>query len=136
MKAEDWQRAGFVENKGRLERIENATDVRTRAKATGRTDILADDSGPVAVVERTVRDGAVAEVPVQGRSSGRFLVRVVSIRKHLLDEDNLCAKFHVDCCRYAGILPKDSPGTAKIEVCQQKADKGAAEEIKIEVYRL
>lgn len=135
---EDWQRAGFAVKGDELERIDDATtDIRpTSRKARGRANLLADDTGTSSQLERTVENGALGEVQAQGGNSGRFLVRVISIRKRLLDEDNLCEKFHVDCCRYARILPKDSPGTTRIEVSQQKAEPGAQEEIKIEIYRL
>ena|SRR5881394_4502384 len=137
MKTEDWQRAGFVERNGKMERIGNeSTDVRPAREARGRANILTDNTGQVAELERTLGNAALDEVPVQGRATGRFLVRVTSIRKRLLDQDNLCEKYHVDCCRYAGLLPKDSPGTAQIEVCQEKADKGAREEVRIEIYRI
>jgi hypothetical protein len=133
---EELNRASLVETGGELRKVSNgATDVRATAKKRGRANLLGDDPGPVAKLERIAGDGALGEVQTKGRNSGRFLIRVVSIRKRLLDEDNLAEKYHVDCCRYAGVLPKDSPGTAHIEVSQQKADKGAAEEVRIEIYR-
>jgi hypothetical protein len=73
---------------------------------------------------------------VQERSSQRFLVRVTSIRKRLLDEDNLCEKYHVDLCRYAGMLPGDEAGTTKIETTQRKALKAEEEQTIIEIFSL
>ena len=73
---------------------------------------------------------------VQGRFSQKFLVRVTSVRKRLLDEDNLCEKYHVDLCRYAGIIPCDEAEKVKIEVCQKKAGKEDAEETIIEIFEL
>lgn len=135
---EELNRAGLKEVNGELRKVndERATDIRAAAKARGRKNLLPNGAGPVAELERTARDGALGKVQAQGRNSGRFLVRLVSVRKRLLDEDNLCEKFHVDCCRYAGVLPKDSPGTARIEVSQQKVDEGSAEEVRIEIYRI
>ena len=75
-------------------------------------------------------NGAEAQ-EVQGRSCERILVRVTSIRNRLLDEDNLCEKYHVDLCRYAGALPDDTPDKVKIEVCQRKAAKGERERTEI-----
>lgn len=75
-------------------------------------------------------------VEVQKRVGGRFLVRVIAIRKRLLDYDNLAEKYHVDLLRYSGVIPGDSPATTLIEVCQQKAEPGAAEEVRIEVYEV
>jgi len=65
-----------------------------------------------------------------------FLVRVTSIRRILLDEDNLCEKYVVDCCRYAGLLPSDRPGQTKIEIRQRKAAKGEEEATVIEIFEL
>lgn len=136
MKPEDWQRAGFVEKNGALERTNGTANIRPAKRAEGRTDILTDDTGKVAVVEPDTCDGALGKEGLQGGIGQQFLVRVISIRKHLLDQDNLCEKYVCDLLRYSGVIPGDSPATTRIEVCQQKADKGAAEEIKIEVYRL
>lgn len=66
----------------------------------------------------------------------RFLVRIKSRRKRLLDEDNLCEKFAVDCCRYAGLLPDDAPGETKIEISQEKVGKEEREETLIEIFDL
>jgi hypothetical protein len=107
----------------------NATD---KAGGTGLQD---GDVRPAAVLERHTRDGAVGEVPVQKGIGGSFLVRVTAIRKRLLDQDNLCEKYLVDLCRYAGIIPGDSPATTQIEVCQQKAEPGQAEFVRIEIFR-
>ncbi len=60
-------------------------------------------------------------------------MRVTSHRLRLLDEDNLCEKFVVDCCRYAGLIPTDSPDKAKIEVGQVKVGIKAAEKTVIEI---
>lgn len=80
---------------------------------------------------RALRKGRVKE-----EDTGRFLIRVTSVRKCLLDEDNLCEKYVVDCCRYAGLLPGDGPGKTKIEVAQRKAGKGETEHTLVEIYSL
>jgi hypothetical protein len=133
---EDWQRAGFEVHNGKLERIKDATDIRADRIKRGRANLLGDGSGQAAELERTSWNAALVAAQTQAANSGRFLVRVISVRRRLLDEDNLCEKYHVDCCRYAGVLPKDSPGTAKIEVTQEKAEPGAAEEVRIEIYKI
>lgn len=68
--------------------------------------------------------------------TGRFLVRVTSVRTRLVDEDNLCEKYVVDCCRYAGLIPEDCPGRTKIEVAQRKAEKGEEPHTEIEIHYL
>jgi hypothetical protein len=120
-----------------MEKVNNgAINVRTAAKERGRANLLSDSAGAAPELERVVGNGTLGKVQAKRPDSGRFLVRVISVRKRLLDEDNLCEKYHVDCCRYSGLLPKDSPGTAKIEVSQQKAEAGGAEEVRIEIYRV
>ena len=91
------------------------------------------NSGPYPVVERSAVHDSLETAHAQEINQGRVLVRVTSVRKRLLDEDNLCEKFHVDCCRYAGLIRNDSPGEAKIEVAQRKAAKGEAEKVIIEI---
>lgn len=72
------------------------------------------------ILERDPWHGAMDAHEAQRGNPVRFLVRVTSFRRRLLDEDNLCEKYVVDCCRYSGLLPGDAPETTRIEVCQQK----------------
>ena len=68
--------------------------------------------------------GACAGAPgVQSQSPARFSVRVVSWRARLIDDDNLCEKFVVDGLRYAGLLPDDCHGEARISTHQEKCEK-------------
>jgi hypothetical protein len=62
--------------------------------------------------------------------------KFIKARPGLLDLDNLCEKYVVDCCRYAGILPGDSPSQAQIEVKQEKVSSKEPEEIVTEVWKL
>lgn len=120
------------------ERFPNASAAFIRANTGyGRTfDILDHRAGALAHLERNLADGTVGAVQVQGTVGKHFRVRVKSYRKRLLDEDNLCEKYHVDLLRYAGVIPKDSPGTAKIEVCQEKVGPKEPERVEIEVYEV
>ena len=99
-------------------------------------DVLPDDSGQAPKLERDSGDGALGAVQVQKRTGEHFLVRVTSIRKRLLDYDNLCEKYHVDLLRYAGIILGDCPAETQIEVRQEKAEKGEPEEVRIEVFKV
>lgn len=92
--------------------------------------------GKAAKLERDPGDGTVGEVQIQKGSGRRFLVRLKSYRRRLLDEDNLCEKYLVDLCRYSGALPSDAPGTAKIEVTQEKVDSSQTEQTLIEIFEL
>lgn len=85
-------------------------------------------------MERGLGDEPLAEEETKRSDRKGFLVRVTSFRHRLLDEDNLCAKYHVDLCRYAGALPSDAPGLCKIEVAQIKIGRGELESTVVNVY--
>ena len=92
-----------------------------------------DRAGETTKLERNLGNGSLAKGEAEKGNSERVLVRVTSVRKRLIDEDNLCEKFHVDACRYAGLIHGDEPSKTKIEVCQRKAEKGEAEHTIIEI---
>lgn len=87
-------------------------------------------------LERRPATPAVGAPKAKGRNTQRFLVRVTSFRRRLIDEDNLCEKYVVDCCRYAGLLPGDGPGQTKITVGQQKVGSEEAECTVVEIFTL
>ena len=91
------------------------------------------DTGKAPIPERTAGNAALVKAQVQGRAGDRILVRIESIRKRLLDEDNLVSKYHTDLCRYSGLIPSDAPGICKIETTQRKAEKGEAERTEITI---
>lgn len=97
-------------------------------------NILAGCAGKVAELESDSSNAALGSLQVQERVSSKFLVRITSFRKRLLDEDNLCEKFHTDLCRYSSVLPSDAPGRAKIEVSQAKVGGAHKEFTRIEIY--
>lgn len=99
-------------------------------------DFLNRNPGEAAELERRAGDGAVGKVQVQGRDSRRFFVRITAYRARLLDEDNLCEKYHVDLLRYSGIISGDEAGKTKIETGQVKTVKGEKERILIEVFEV
>ena len=98
--------------------------------------VVPHSEAPPAVVECHLRLGPLAEGEAQKRDSGKFLVRVTSFRRRLLDEDNLCEKYHIDCCRYAGLLPGDDPSQARIETRQEKVRSKADERTEIVIERI
>lgn len=87
-------------------------------------------------LEQRDATGALRKERAKREDSKRFLVRVTSVRSRLIDEDNLCEKYVVDCCRYSGLLPGDGPGQTKIEAKQRQAGKGEEEHTVIEIYEL
>ena len=92
-----------------------------------------DRAGKAAKLERNFGNGPLAKSEAEKGNPERVLVRVTSVRKRLIDEDNLAEKYHVDCCRYAGLIHGDEPSKTKIEVCQRKAAKDEAEHTIIEI---
>ena len=93
--------------------------------------------GKDAVMEHNLGDAPLGQKKVEGRPRQRFLISIESVRKILLDEDNLCGKFHCDLCRYSsGGSFGDEPATTKIETSQRKVEKGQEEETIIEIYEL
>ena len=92
-----------------------------------------DRAGKAAKLERNLGNGPLAKSEAEKGNPERVLVRVTSVRKRLIDEDNLAEKYHVDCCRYAGLIHGDEPSKTKIEVCQRKAAKDEAEHTIIEI---
>jgi hypothetical protein len=91
---------------------------------------------PAPVVERPARSRALGTRKAQKADTGVFLVRVTSRRRRLLDEDNLAEKYHVDCCRYAGLVPGDAAGQARIETRQEKVGRKEDECTVIEISQL
>lgn len=90
-------------------------------------------AGPVAIVERTA-GGEPLEAPQDKEThSGRVHIRFTSVRKRLLDPDNLSEKYLLDCLRYAGAIRGDEPEKITLETTQRKAAKGEAEHTMIEI---
>lgn len=87
-------------------------------------------------LERDPCDAALAKRPAKKADSSRYVVRIVSVRTRLLDEDNLCEKYVVDFLRYCRAIPDDAPGKTKIEITQRKAEKGEDEHTEIKVWKL
>jgi hypothetical protein len=114
-----------------------ATHIRSSsAKARGKANLLADNPGQAPKLERCLGNGALVAVQAKARLGQRFRVVVISRRKRLLDEDNQCEKYLVDLCRYIAVLPSDAPGTAKIEIQQEKIESNEPETYTVEIYEI
>ena len=88
------------------------------------------------IVECVAGDGSLAAPQIETSNTGKFVVRVTSYRTRLLDEDNLAEKFHVDACRYAGLIPSDAPDQTTIQVGQVKVKKKTECRTEIEIERI
>ena len=91
------------------------------------------DTGKAPIPQRAPSNAALVETQVQSGTGDRILVRIESVRKRLLDEDNLVSKYHTDLCRYSGLIPSDAPGVCKIETTQRRAEKGEIEHTEITI---
>jgi hypothetical protein len=107
-----------------------------KIRAQLEADIQLKNAGKVAKLERDSGNAPLEAKKNQRSASSRFLVRIESRRKRLLDEDNICEKYLVDLLRYSGIIANDSPDQCRIEVSQTKCRKGEPEEITIEVFQI
>lgn len=112
------------------------SDIPQRHHAEILTQLHPRDTRQAPVMESGFGAGALGAGEVERGHTGRVLVRVTSFRVRLLDEDNLCEKWHVDCLRYSGILSGDDPSQAKIETGQVKVKKKTEERVLIEVFPL
>lgn len=91
------------------------------------------DTGTTPKLECNLGNAALGAPQAQIRNQGRVFVRVTSVRKRLLDPDNLCEKYHLDCCRYAGLLRDDTEAEISLKTDQRKARKGEEEHTEIQI---
>ncbi len=83
--------------------------------------------------ERPVQDEPVAETKGEAEHTARIRVSIRSFRTRLLDPDNLCPKYFLDCVRYAGFIKDDSDKYITLEVSQVKVKNKSDERTEIEV---
>ena len=96
----------------------------------------ADSAGAVAVVERPAVSAPLEAVEDKTGPTGRIFIRFVSVRKRLLDPDNLCEKYLLDCLRYSGLISGDEPEKVSLETAQRKCRKGESEKTIVEISKL
>jgi hypothetical protein len=48
-------------------------------------------------------------------------VRITSFRRRLIDPDNLCAKYFLDCVRYSGLIEDDSARHITYQIAQEES---------------
>ena len=86
---------------------------------------------PLPELERNPSPRTLATHEGEEGGAGRVHLRIVSIRKRLLDPDNLSPKWIIDCLRYASIIRGDEPDKITLQVEQRKCGKGEAETTQI-----
>lgn len=94
------------------------------------------DEGKGAKLECSDGNALASPAQIEAEDSRKFIVRVVSFRRVLLDEDNLAEKFHVDALRYSSFIPCDSPDRTTIQVSQIKVAKEEEEHTRIVITPL
>lgn len=88
------------------------------------------------VAEPPILDEPMAAEAGEAGDTIRVRVSVVSYRRWLLDADNLCPKYFIDCLRYAKIIPDDAPKYIILETRQHQVSKKEHERTEIEVSPL
>lgn len=103
--------------------------------ATLRRNADIEDRGapPRAEPEPAVCDEPVATTSREACDSMRVRVRITAFRVRLLDPDNLCPKYFIDCLRYANCIRDDRPQDITLEVTQEKVAKRSQERTEIEL---
>ena len=89
------------------------------------------DPHPLPELERHPSTGTLATHEGEEGRASRVHLRIVSIRKRLLDPDNLSVKWLIDCLRYSSIIRGDEPDKITLQVEQRKCAKGEAEATEI-----
>lgn len=92
--------------------------------------------GKPSELERTAGEIPLAKTEGKEAGSGRFLVCFVSVRKRLLDPDNISEKWMLDCLRYCRAIPGDEPEKIELQTTQRKCRKSEDPHTEIEVYQL
>ena len=94
------------------------------------------DTGTTPKLESNPGSKPLGKNKVKKGDKEKFHISVLSVRKRLCDTDNLACKYHVDCLRYLGLIPDDSPDYVQITTTQRKCKKGEEEHIVIEILLL
>ena len=93
----------------------------------------ANHTGPSPEPKRAIRNEPLGESQGQKDNSGRISISVVSARKRLIDPDNLCPKWLIDCLRYCALIPGDEPDKISLKISQRKITKDEEEHTQIEI---
>jgi len=92
-----------------------------------------ESDGQIAKLERAACNEPLAESEGKKEASGRVHFKFVSVRKRLIDPDNVSVKWLLDCCRRIGLVKGDEHDKVTIETTQRKAEKGEEEHTIIQI---
>ena len=93
-------------------------------------------AGKAAELEPAPRARPLAKSAPKEVPSEPVFIRIVSVRKRLLDPDNISEKWALDALRYCGAIHGDEPDKITLETSQRKAEKGEEEHTLIEIFEL
>ena len=96
--------------------------------------VNAKNTKPHPELECSKKNAPLCVSQVEQRGTGKVFICLTSIRKRLIDTDNLCTKAIVDICRHSGIIHDDTAKEAQVCVRQRKPEKGEEEGTVIEIY--
>jgi hypothetical protein len=99
-------------------------------------DFVARNTRAAPVVERIIGNAALRPAKSQKGTAGRVHIRFVSVRKRLLDPDNISEKWTLDCLRFAGVIQGDEPDKITLETTQRKCGNDEEEKTLIEIFEL
>lgn len=88
-----------------------------------RTVLPAKSKIQTAKPEQIVLNESLGENGGEAQGSKRVHVRITSLRKRLIDPDNITVKWIIDCLRYADLIKDDREKDITLEVSQKKAEK-------------
>lgn len=86
-------------------------------------------------LERATGDGALGKNQGEKANAGRLHIRFESVRKRLLDPDNIAEKWLLDALRFANIIQGDEPEKITLETTQRKCEKGEEEHTLIQIFQ-
>jgi len=92
-----------------------------------------ESDGQIAKLERAIGDEPLAESEGKKEASGRVHFKFISVRKRLIDPDNVSVKWLLDCCRRIGLVKGDEHDKVTIETTQRRANKEEKEHTIIEI---
>ena len=110
--------------------------LQARIEARRRKKPDSNDPGGDPKPQPVVRDESLGAGQGKARNPTRLRVCVTRRSVRLLDEDNICEKYAVDCLRYAGALRDDAPEFVRIEARQEKVESQSDECTVIEITEL
>ncbi len=91
------------------------------------------NSRKVAKLESNLSYEPLAEEKLQRDVQERYIVRIESVRKHMLDTDNICSKYITDLLRYSYIISSDDFEQTTIQTTERKCMPEEQEHTKIEI---